>query len=129
MGEIGLEAGAEIDVPPPEPAEERLWVLVVMGSELAVFAGILGHRSIRDWSENKDNTFSPSQHGRGNDFMGFCILARAPGGIALPRRRCCKNRILRSLTQHTPLREVGYVTFRRVEGRFCHITIGKGWEE
>ena len=43
MGEIGLEAGAEVDVPAPEPTHERFRVLVVMRAELAVFAGVLGH--------------------------------------------------------------------------------------
>ena len=43
MGEIGLEARAEIDVPTPEPPEEGFGVLVVMRAEFAVFAGVLGH--------------------------------------------------------------------------------------
>ena len=43
MGEIGLEARAEIDMPTPETTHERFRVLVVMRAELAVFAGVLGH--------------------------------------------------------------------------------------
>ena len=43
MGEIGLEARAEVDVPPPDAAEHRFRILVVMRSELAVLAGILCH--------------------------------------------------------------------------------------
>ena len=46
MGEIGLEARAEIDVPAPEPAEGRFGILVVMSPELAGFAGILCHSRI-----------------------------------------------------------------------------------
>ena len=44
------------------------------GGEFENFVLEGGHGSIRDWSENKDNTFSPSQHGRGNDFMKYEIL-------------------------------------------------------
>ena len=44
MGEIGLEARAEVDVPAPEPTQEGFGILVVMRAELAVFAGVLGHR-------------------------------------------------------------------------------------
>ena len=36
MREVRLEAGAEIDMPAPEPAEERLGVLVVVSAEFAV---------------------------------------------------------------------------------------------
>ena len=43
VGEIGLEAGAEVDVPPPDAAEHRFRILVVVRSELAVLAGILCH--------------------------------------------------------------------------------------
>ena len=43
VGEIGLEAGAEVDVPPPDAAEHRFRILVVMRSELAVLAGVLCH--------------------------------------------------------------------------------------
>ena len=45
MGEIGLEAGAEIDMPAPDAAEDRFGILVVMRPELAVFAGILCHKT------------------------------------------------------------------------------------
>ena len=37
----------------------------------------------------------------------------------------CKNRILRSKMQSTPHRNVGYLTFRCTQRRFCHIDIGK----
>lgn len=49
MGEEGLEARAEIDVPAPEAAEGRLGVLVVVCAELAVLAGVglLCHKAIR----------------------------------------------------------------------------------
>ena len=43
MREIALESRAEIDMPAPEPADERLGVLVVMRAQLAVFAGVFGH--------------------------------------------------------------------------------------
>ena len=43
MGEIRLEARAEIDMPTPEPSEEGFGVLVVMCAELAVFAGVFIH--------------------------------------------------------------------------------------
>ena len=41
MGEIGLPARAEVDVPAPEAAEQRLGILVVMCAELAGFAGVV----------------------------------------------------------------------------------------
>ena len=43
MREVSLESWAEIDVPAPEAAEERFWILVVIRSEFAVFAGVLCH--------------------------------------------------------------------------------------
>jgi hypothetical protein len=43
MGKIGLKARAEIDMPTPEPTHEGSWVLVVMRTELAVFAGVFFH--------------------------------------------------------------------------------------
>jgi hypothetical protein len=43
MGEIGLEARTEIDVPTPEPSHEGFGILVVMRAELAVFTGVLEH--------------------------------------------------------------------------------------
>ena len=43
MRKEGLESRAEIDVPAPEFAEERLRVIVVMRSEFAVFAGVFVH--------------------------------------------------------------------------------------
>jgi len=39
VGEEGLEARAEIDVPPPEAAPEGLGILVVVSPELAGLAG------------------------------------------------------------------------------------------
>ena len=53
MGEIRLEAGAEVDVPTPESAQERLRGLVVMRAELAVFAGVVGHRDRVSVRESK----------------------------------------------------------------------------
>ena len=44
MGEEGLEARAEIDVPAPDPAEGRFGVLVVVRSEFAVLARIGCHK-------------------------------------------------------------------------------------
>jgi len=41
MGEIGLEARAEIDVPAPEPAPERLGIRFIMRPEFAGLAGIM----------------------------------------------------------------------------------------
>lgn len=43
MREIALESRAEIDMPTPEPADERLRVLVVMRAQFAVFAGVFVH--------------------------------------------------------------------------------------
>ena len=43
MGEIGLETGAEVDVPAPESSERRLGPLVIVSAELAGFAGVLCH--------------------------------------------------------------------------------------
>lgn len=43
VSEIGLEAGAEVDVPAPDAAEHRFRILVVVRSELAVLAGVLCH--------------------------------------------------------------------------------------
>ena len=39
MGEVALEAGAEVDVPTPEAAQGRFGVLVVLCPETASFAG------------------------------------------------------------------------------------------
>ena len=43
MSEVGLEARAEVDVPAPEPTYDRFRILVVVRSQLTVFAGILCH--------------------------------------------------------------------------------------
>ena len=43
MREIALESRAEVDMPPPEPADEGLGILVVMRAEFAVFAGEFVH--------------------------------------------------------------------------------------
>ena len=43
VGEVGLPAGAEVDVPAPEAAEGRLGPPVVVGAELAVLAGVFSH--------------------------------------------------------------------------------------
>ena len=45
MGKIILPAGAEVDVPPPEAAEEGLGILVVVSPEFTGLAGVvlLGH--------------------------------------------------------------------------------------
>ena len=43
MREIALESRAEIDMPTPESADERLGILVVVRAELAVFAGVFVH--------------------------------------------------------------------------------------
>lgn len=41
MGEEGLEARAEDDMPPPEAAERRLGIPVIVSPELTVLAGII----------------------------------------------------------------------------------------
>lgn len=41
VGEEGLEAWAEVDVPAPEPAPERLGTLFIVRPELAGLAGIM----------------------------------------------------------------------------------------
>jgi hypothetical protein len=41
MGEVGLEAWAEVDVPAPETAPERLGTLLIMRPELTGLAGIM----------------------------------------------------------------------------------------
>ena len=41
MGEVILPAGAEIDMPSPETAQNRLGILVVMCAKLAGLAGVL----------------------------------------------------------------------------------------
>ncbi len=38
MGEEILPAGAEVDMPAPEPAECRFRILVIVGAELTVLA-------------------------------------------------------------------------------------------
>jgi hypothetical protein len=43
MGKVSLPTGTEVDVPAPEPAEERFRILVVLCSKFAVFAGVLCH--------------------------------------------------------------------------------------
>jgi hypothetical protein len=40
VGEIGLETWTEIDMPAPEPAPERLGILLIMRPELTGLAGI-----------------------------------------------------------------------------------------
>ena len=49
MGEVGLEAGAEVDVPAPETAQRRFGIPVVVGPELAVLAVILFHNGSWYW--------------------------------------------------------------------------------
>ncbi len=56
VGEIGLPAGAEIDVPAPEPSERRLGILIVVRLELAGLAGVvLGfHGLVQSGFSSKD---------------------------------------------------------------------------
>jgi hypothetical protein len=46
MVEVSLEARAEVDMPAPEPTEERLGIPVIVSAKLTGFAGVvLGHGS------------------------------------------------------------------------------------
>lgn len=45
MGEVCLEPGTEVDVPAPEPSEDRIGILVVVSAELAVLARVLCHNT------------------------------------------------------------------------------------
>ena len=49
VGEEGLEAGAEVDMPAPEAAEDRFGILVVVRPELAVLARVLCHNKMGTW--------------------------------------------------------------------------------
>ena len=44
MGEVGLPAGAEVDVPAPESSEGRLRAPVIVCAKLAFLTGVLCHR-------------------------------------------------------------------------------------
>ena len=67
MGEVVLPAGAEVDVPPPEAAEERLGILVVVRPEFTGLAGVvlLGH-IIFSFSFSRGNS-----HPRGRMFLWY----------------------------------------------------------
>ena len=45
MSEVGFESGTEVDVPAPEPSEDRFGILVVVSAELAVLARVLCHNT------------------------------------------------------------------------------------
>ena len=50
VGEIGLEAGTEIDVPAPDAAKGRFGVLVIVCAKLTGFARVLCHKERRNGS-------------------------------------------------------------------------------
>ena len=74
MREILLPPRAEIDVPPPEPPDERLGVPVIMRPQLAGLAGVgfcFGHGCWVWWVKIRNNEYRLSNGPFGNAIHFF----------------------------------------------------------